>query len=126
MKEINIKHITNLHTDALRSLDFYKQEITILTKRLEELAADNTGLEVAVKVEYFQNQFLIQNNNIDELKHLMHENLNKIEAEVKDSAGFISHQSASENVELYNQYLTEEKIINGIRHEFNRFASKWM
>ena len=126
MKEINIKHISNLHTDALRSLDFYKQEITILTKRLEELAADNTGLEVAVKVEHFQNQFLIQHNNIDELKHSLHENLKKIENQVKESAGFISKLSAAENLELYDQYLKEEKIINGIRQEFNRFASKWM
>jgi len=60
MKEINIKHIHNLHTDALRNMDFYKQEIAILTNRLEEIAADNTGHEVAGKVEHFQNQFLIQ------------------------------------------------------------------
>lgn len=126
MKEINIKHINNLHSDALRSLDFYKQEITILTKRLEEIAADNTGHEATEKVEHFQNQFLIQHNNIDELKHRMHENLNKIENQVKDSAGFISQSSAAENVELYDQYLTEEKIINEVRQEFNRFASKWM
>lgn len=126
MKEINIKHINNLHSDALRSLDFYKQEITILTKRLEEIATDNTGHEVAVKVEHFQNQFLIQENNIDELKHSFHENLKKIESQVKESAGFISKSSATENVELYDQYLTEEKIINGIRHDFNRFASRWM
>lgn len=126
MKEINIKHINNLHSDALRSLDFYKQEIAILTKRLEEIAADNTSHEIAEKVEHFQNQFLIQRNNIDELKHRMHENLNKIESQVKESAGFISQSSAAENVELYDQYLTEEKIINELRQEFNRFASKWM
>jgi len=126
MKEINIKHINNLHSDALRSLDFYKQEIAILTKRLEEVAADNTGHEAAQKVEHFQNQFLIQRNNIDELKHRIHENLNKIESQVKESAGFISQSSAAENVELYDQYLTEEKIVNEVRQEFNRFASKWM
>ena len=126
MKEINIKHINNLHSDALRSLDFYKQEITILTKRLEEVAADNTGHEVAEKVEYFQNQFLIQRNNIDDLKHRIHENLNGIEDQIKESAGFISKASAAENAGLYDQYLATEKIINDVRQEFNRFASKWM
>jgi len=126
MKEINIKHINNLHSDALRSLDFYKQEIAILTKRLEEIAADNTGREIAEKIEYFQNQFLIQRNNIDELKHRMHENLKRIENQIKESSGFISQSSAAENVELYDQYLTEEKIVNEVRQEFNRFASKWM
>ena len=58
MKEINIKHISNLHSDALRGLDFYKQEIGILKKRLEEIAADNTGHEVAESIERFQNPIL--------------------------------------------------------------------
>lgn len=56
----------------------------------------------------------------------MHENLKKIQDQVKESAGFISPLSAKENVELYELYLIEEKILNGIRQEFNRFASKWM
>jgi len=117
VKEINIKHTNNLHSDALRSLDFYKQDITILRSRLEEIAANNTGHEVAMKVEYFQNQFLIQQNNIDELKHKIHENLSNIQNQLKEPPGFISQSSAAENVELYDQYLIEEKIVNEIRQE---------
>lgn len=126
MKEINIKHIANLHSDALRALDFYKQDILILRRRLEEIAADNTGHEVAVKVEYFQNQFLIQSNNIDELKHNLNQNLAKVEEQVKASAGFLDQSVAAENSEIYSQYLSLEKVINEIRHEFNSFASRWM
>jgi hypothetical protein len=126
MKEINIKHINSLHIDALSSLDFYKQDIKILKNRLEEIAADNTGREVSVKIEYFQNQFLIQQNNIDELKHKLHENLSNIQNQVQESAGFISETSSADNVELYDQYLMIEKLVNEIRQEFNRFASKWM
>lgn len=126
MKEINIKHIANLHTDALRALDFYKQDIQILKKRLEEIAADNTGHEVAEKVEYFQNQFLIQSNNIDELKHNLNQNLNKIEEQVKSSAGFLDQSAADQNAEIYDQYLSLEKIVNDVRHQFNSFASRWM
>jgi len=126
MKEINIKHISNLHNDALRGLDFYKQEIGILKKRLEEIASDNTGREVAESIEHFQNQFLIQINNIDDLKHRINENIKAIENQVKNSAGFVDQKSADENAGLYDQYLTEEKFINDIRQDFNRFASKWM
>lgn len=126
MKEINIKHISNLHSDALRGLDFYKQEIDILKKRLEEIAADNTGHEVAERIEHFQNQFLIQINNIDDLKHRINENIKTIENQVKNSAGFLDQKSADENAGLYDQYLSEEKFINEIRQDFNRFASKWM
>ena len=126
MKEINIKHITNLHSDALRGLDFYKQEITILKKRLEEIAADNTGQEAAERVEYFQNQFLIQNNNIDELKHGIHENIQNVEDQIRQSGAYVKVNTAGENLELYDQYIGLEKVINEVRHEFNRFASKWM
>ena len=126
MKEINIKHISNLHGDALRGLDFYKQEIGILKKRLEEIASDNTGREVAESIEHFQNQFLIQINNIDDLKHRINENIKDIENQVKNSAGFVDQKLADENTGLYDQYLTDEKIINDIRQDFNRFASKWM
>jgi hypothetical protein len=126
MKEINIKHISNLHTDALRGLEFYEQELAIMQKRLEEIAGDNTGNEVAVNIEHFQNQFLIQNNNLDELKHKIKQNLKTIESQVMSSAGFVDQDSMSLNANLYDQYLTEEKTINDIRHEFNRFTSKWM
>ncbi len=126
MKEINIKHITNLHSDALRGLDFYKQEITILKKRLEEIAADNTGQEAAERVEYFQNQFLIQNNNIDELKHGIHENIQNLEDQIRQSGAYVKVNTVGENLELYDQYISLEKVINEVRHEFNRFASKWM
>jgi hypothetical protein len=126
MKEINIKHISNLHSDALRGLEFYEQELVILKKRLEEIAGDNTGHEVAVNIEHFQNQFLIQNNNIDELKHKIRENLKAIEGQVMSSAGFVDQDSMSLNADLYDQYLTQEKIVNDIRQDFNRFASKWM
>jgi hypothetical protein len=126
MKEVNIRNIANLHTDALRALDFYKQDILILKKRLEEIAADNTGREVAEQVEYFQNQFLIQSNNIDELKHNLNQNLTKIEDQVRDSAGFLEQSTVDENASIYDQYLTLEKIVNDIRHQFNRFASRWM
>ena len=126
MKEINIKHISNLHSDALRGLEFYEQELEIMQKRLEEIAGDNTGNEVSVNIEHFQNQFLIQNNNIDELKHKIEQNLKTIESQVMSSAGVVDQDSMSLNADLYDQYLTEEKIVNDIRHEFNRFASKWM
>ena len=95
MKEINIKHMNSLHSDALRSLDFYQQDIKILRNRLEEITADYTSREVAVKIEHFQNQFLIQQNNIDELKHKLHQNLRNIQNQVKESAGFISQTSAA-------------------------------
>lgn len=126
MKQINIKSVSNLHIDALRGLDFYRQELTILKNRLEEIAGDNTKDEVAVGIEHFQNQFIIHQERIDELRHAFHENNKKIEAEVLQAAGYAEEDAINANHDLYEDYVTEEKLFNELRHEFNRFAAKWM
>jgi hypothetical protein len=126
MKQVNIKHLINLHHDALRGLDFYKQELAILQRRLEEISADNTGHEVSERIEYFQNQFLIHAEQIDELRHAFHENAREIERHILESAGFAGESSIIENEDLYERYVTEEKMFNELRHEFNPFAAKWM
>lgn len=126
MSQINIKHIANLNNDGLRGIEFYKQELAILQKRLEEIASDNTGKEVSVHVEHFQNQFIIHNNYLDELKHLIHVNDQSIEAQVLVKGVFIDENIAIDHENIYEQYLNEERIFNEIRHEFNRFSAKWM
>lgn len=125
MKTISIKHITDLHSDSLRGLDFYAQELDILQSRLQEILADNTGEEVAEQVEHFQNQFIIQRHAIEELRGEILENNSMITEQVMESGG-VEKKTIAENNNLHGDYLTEEKIINDLRHEFYRFASKWM
>ncbi len=126
MSQINIKHIKNLNNDCLRGIEFYKQELGILQERLEEIAADNTAMEVREKVEHFQNQFLIHGNYLDELKHYIHANDKSIEHELLRTEVFVSESIAAEHKRIHEQYLNEEKIFNDLRHEFNRFAAEWM
>jgi len=126
MKQINIKHVTNLHSDCLRGLSFYDQELTILQQRLEEIAAANTHKEVLEKIEHFQNQFIIHRNYIDELTYSLHANLNDVESEIVSTAGFIAEDTCNDNENLYRRYIDEEKVFNELRHEFNRFAADWM
>jgi hypothetical protein len=65
----HISRMSNEHHDWMRALEFYKQELDILTKRLSEVSIQYTRTEVKADVEHYQNQFLIQRNNIDELMH---------------------------------------------------------
>jgi metal-dependent hydrolase (beta-lactamase superfamily II) len=126
MKQINIKHITHLHSDALRGLDFYEQELSILQERLEEITADNTSPAVLEKIDHFQDQFIVHQRYIDDLRYNLHKNLKNIEEQIIENAGFIDKIRYTENKNLYEQYVTEEKIFNELRHEFNRFAAEWM
>lgn len=126
MKETNIKHFANLHVNTLNSLTFYEQEIDILKKRLEEITSKNTGHEVSEGIERFQNQFIIHKEKIDELKHAFHSNLHGIEVQLFETTAFADEDLLDINEQLFDQYLIEEKLLNELRHEFLRFAAKWM
>ncbi|MBS1525810.1 MAG: hypothetical protein JST19_09200 [Bacteroidetes bacterium] len=124
--KVNIKHISNLHSDALRGLDFYKQELGFLQERLQEVAGDNTGEEVEKQIGHFQDQFIIHGQRIDELNHEIQKNQRDLGYELEHSDGFAEEGTLTANEDLYEQYVIEERLFNEMRHEFNRFAAKWM
>ena len=126
MSQTNIKHIASLNSESLRGLAFYEQELGFLQERLDELAGDNTGEEVSQKVGHFQNQFIIHKEAIDELKHLIHANNKSMELQLHHTDVFVDQDTANEHRRLNEKYLTEEKMFNDLRHEFNRFAAEWM
>ncbi|WP_157097909.1 hypothetical protein [Niabella ginsenosidivorans] len=74
----NIRHWESAHNDWLRTLDFYKEEIGILNNRLKEIAGKNTGKEVGMQVEHFQNAFILPCDYIEEQEHAIHLNLAEI------------------------------------------------
>jgi hypothetical protein len=124
--KVSITHISNEHNDWLRSLDFYKQEIGILKNRLEEVAGKNTENTVAAQVEHFQNQFIIQTDNIDTLRHNINENLSKISTQAEAGVGYVEKELAEEHNNHRDSFMSTEHTINGLRHDFNRFAAQWM
>jgi len=116
-----------MHSDWLRGLDFYKQELGILKGRLTEIASKNTGQETMKQVEHYENQFKVQAEQIDLLKHNINENVAEMGREVQDgNAGYIDGALAEKHDKLGQQYVEQENITNNLRHEFNRFAMEWM
>lgn len=124
--QVNIKHIKNLNNDGLRGIKFYKDELSILQERLQEIASDNTAHEVQEKVEHFQNQFLIHENYLEDLIREIHANDQDIESELLLTGNMVSEHVAAAHSQIHERYLNEEKIFNELRHEFNRFAAEWM
>ena len=114
------------HSEWLKCIDFYDNEFDILEKRLLELVQKNNGKETMSWVEHFQNQFVVQRNNIDELRHRIHEHAAKVSSDVQQHAGKIESTLAVEHDEMNEQFGIFEKIVNDLRHEFNLFLSKKM
>jgi len=126
-KKVSISHMSNAHTDWLRGLDFYKDEIKILRDRLTEVASKNTNREVMKEIEHFENQFDVQAENIHKLVHDIQHNIKVAGREAHNSgAGYIDGALLEQHTLLGDRFQTEEKTVNELRQSFNRFASVYM
>lgn len=127
MKKVNISHVSNQHNYWLRSLNFYKTEISILKGILTEIAGKNSGTDVLKEVEHFENQFKIQNMNIDRLSHDIHVNIDAISKQAQQhNAGYIDESLQVTHNALGERFENEEKIIHEIIRTFRKFAEQWM
>lgn len=114
------------HTEWSNKLIFYKEEIGIMQGRLEEVASKNNNKDLLKQVEHFQNQFIVQRNNIDEIAHEVKMNEEKLIKEIKINPVAVDHRKLEDHSKERNLVNGFEKNFNSIRAEFKEFASKWM
>lgn len=108
------------------NLVFYKEEIAVFSRRLEELATKNNKAEVNVKIEHFQNQFIIQRNTIDELIHRIHVCEDELETNIKKNPVATEHKKVEFHADEQEQINMFEEHFNKLRKEFYVFAAQWM
>ena len=127
MTKTNITSMSDEHTSWLSALEFYKGELKIAKERLTEIAGKNTADDAVKETEHFENQLKVQNENIDELHHAISDNLAKAAAQAQEkNAGYIDTVLVITHNHQKGKFLSLEKVINELRHEFNLFAAKWM
>ena len=79
---------------------FTGQELIILQERLDEITAGNTGIEMLEKVDHFQDEFIIHETHMDDLRREIHKNLRDIEEQIKGNAGFVAGGKIERNEDL--------------------------
>lgn len=126
MSYTTVTQCGNDHSTWLKSLDFYDEEFDILENRLVEIVKKNNGHEAMAGVEHFQNQFIVQRNNIDELMHSIKEHAGKVASDSQAHAGRMESVLVDEHNNLHEQFDIFEKIVKDLRLEFNLFLAKWM
>jgi seryl-tRNA synthetase len=120
-------HITDLHSDHslwLNSLSFFKEEINILERRLEEVAKRNTESDVLAHLEHFQNQYIRQREVIDELRHDIKQHENSLEHAVKENATAVDHRLFPDHTDLRDRVITFEKLYADLKAELMRWLSE--
>jgi hypothetical protein len=121
--------ITKLHIEHIEWLNkllFYKDDLKIMQHRLEEVAAKNNSKECLIQVEHFQNQFKIQNEQIDILKHEIKQDESLIEKSISDNPVASDHRKLQDNGLLRVGMLRFEELFAAMRKELMTFLSKWM
>lgn len=114
------------HIEWLNVLSFYKDDVKILQKRIEEIVQKNTSKEILAQVEHFQNQLIIQNNSIDDIrKHIEKDEqilVNSVEKNIVAS----DHRQMEDHTEERADVTSFEKNFEDLRKSLNRFLAKCM
>jgi hypothetical protein len=123
----NQKYITDLHQEHQeweKKMSFYEDELKIMTNRLSEVSAKNTDTDIKVKVEQFQNRFIIQKDNIDELNHLIHVEEGKLTENVKQNPVAVDHRKLNDNVVLRDKIQVFDPIFESLKDDFKQFVAE--
>ena len=116
MTKEKIAGMSEGHTTWLSSLDFYKEELGSMKTRLTEIAGKYTSKEVASQVEHFENQLLLQSENIDTLKHNINVNLVQTADQAKhNTAGYVDATLIQQHDGQQGSFEGIEKVINDLR-----------
>lgn len=114
------------HINWVNMLAFYKDEIIIMQKWLEEISNKNTALEIRKDVEHYQNQLFIQANNIHTIEH----HITKDESQLQK---IISENPVASDHRVMEDHLSEREMVedfmgnfNKLRKEFKSFVGKYL
>jgi hypothetical protein len=119
-------HLANQPRELQHLLSFYEQEIQFLEKLLSEVVNKNTSREAMSEAEHFQNQFLIQKRNIDELRNRILQNHHLAADEAKIHAGRVDTRLVSDNKNIGEEVHQLEKIIADLRTAYKKYLLNWM
>ena len=123
-KSITVMHAE--HKEWLNSLMFYKDDLKIFQNRLDEVAKKNNAKEVLMGLEHFQNQFKIQNEQIDILKHEINSHEKLIEKSINDNPIASDHRSMDDHTDHRDKMKRFEELFVELRKELMQFLAKWM
>ncbi len=123
------KHIGDLHFEhqLWRSeAKFYKDELKIYQNRLSEVASKNTNVEFRKQVEHFQNQFLIQEKQLNLLNNEIKQHEKFLSTFAAEYPVAIDHQLFSDHKIMREKAETFKKLYDELKREFNHFLTIWM
>ncbi len=124
--KIEMNHVELL--EWLKALDFYKNELRFWRKHLSHVVVSNTNKDILREAEHFQNQVIIQVDQIDLLHHDVKQFENKLDEECESvsKGGKFSQQIVDVEASLRERMKTFEHIYVDLKHDYYSFLRKYM
>ena len=108
------------------ALTFFKYEIELYEKRLEELVLKYDDHQMLANLEHFQNQFIRQKEVVDELQHEIHRHEAVIANFAKnDQTDNLHHTHFDYHENLNDKMKTFKKLYAEMKEGFWKFSAKW-
>ena len=123
------KHMDDLHFEHkvwTRQLEFSKEEIDFFKDRAGEISQRYTDKDVLVKLEQFQNRFIIQRNEIDEFLHVIRLHEDAFVDDVKDNPVASDHRLFKDHGDERDRFDVFVKLYTELKKEFMEYLRKWM
>jgi hypothetical protein len=124
--EASLNTLHHQDTDWLRELAFYKVEIGILTKRLEEIISKNADEDVRAGVEHLQNRFILLRERLDTLKHNIRVRERLVDQLVMEKPGHINHHTKTVSNHIQSDMKDFATSFADTRFELNEFAAMYL
>jgi hypothetical protein len=113
------------HGAWLITLDSFKEEMIVLERRLAEVAARKSEFEARQGIEHFQNQFVVQRNNIDEMRHRVHSHEDDVARHLVPDQGLEGNRDTHEHDGIRSELEGLVKVWGELKSEFSKFFQKW-
>lgn len=114
------------HKTWLNKFLFYKDELAIMSKRINEVSEKNTSTELHSLCDHFRNQLIIQKEQIDILNHDIKSHESYLESAMRKNIGDIEHENFTDHKKHRESIVIFEKLFKELREELIDFLSKWM
>ena len=121
------KKIYDLHAEHvswLNKLAFYRDDLKIFESRLGEVVKQNTKKELLARAEHFQNQFILQKEQIDILKHEIKLHESAMEKNIKENSTAVDHRKVQDHTGHREKMLRFEELFHDLRREYYTWLSE--
>jgi hypothetical protein len=114
------------HKQWRRELFFWEDELKSFQNRLDELVKRWTDKNMLAQLEHYQNQFIIQEEIINQFQDGIFLHETNIAAHYKKGEDVLNEDLVKKHIEFRNNMEVQRNIYTNLKKQFYQFLSEYM